>query len=69
MLRAGKTSIEDITPSDSKVPFKEILNGQEWRVNTVKELVEVQNDKLEVIRFESEEIETMLTWICVTGPS
>ena len=66
MLRVGKTRVEDIAPSDSKVAFKEIPNGQEWRVNAVRELIEVQNDKLEVSGFDSEEIETMLTWICMT---
>ena len=68
MLRVGKTRVEDIAPSDSKVAFKEIPNGQEWRVNAVRELIEVQNDKLKVSGFDSEEIETMLTWICTTGP-
>ena len=68
-IRVGKTRVEDITPFDSKVPFKEIPDGQEWRVNAVKELIEVQNEKLEVNGFESEEIETMLTWICTSGPS
>ena len=69
MLRVGKTSIEDINPSDSKVVFKEIPVGEEWRVNIVKEIIEVQNNNLEVSGFESEEIKTILTWICTTGPS
>ena len=37
MRRVGKTRVEDITPSDSKAPFKEIPNGQEWNLNAVKE--------------------------------
>ena len=69
MLRVGKTRVEDIIPSDSKVAFKEIPAGQEWRIQVVKELIEVQNDKLAISGFESEEIETILTWICTTGPS
>ena len=68
MLRVGKTRVDDIAPSDSKVAFKEIPNGQEWRVKAVRDLIEVQNDKLELSGLESQEIETMLTWICTTGP-
>ena len=69
MLRVGKTRIEDIIPSDRKVVFKEIPAGQEWRINVVKELSDVKNNNLEVSGFELEEIKTMLTWICTTGPS
>ena len=69
MLRVGKTRVEDIILSDSKVAFKEVPAGQEWRIRMVKELIEVQNDKLAISGFESKEIETIMTWICTTGPS
>ena len=69
MLRAGKTKVENIIPCDSKVAFKEVPAGQEWRIKVAKELIEVKNDKLVISGFDLDEIDTILTWICTTGPS
>ena len=69
MLRCGKTKVEDLVPSDRKVVFKHIPNGQEWRVHAVQELVEVENNQLEIRGFSAEEVQTILTWICTSGPS
>ena len=69
MQRSGKTRVEDLVSSDSKVVFKEVPNGQTWRINAVQEIIEVQNNSLEITGFDSEEIQTILTWICTSGPS
>ena len=69
MLRCGKTKVDDLVPSDGKVVFKDIPNGQDWRIHAVQELVKVQNYQLEISGFNSEEVQTMLTWICTSGPS
>ena len=38
-------------------------------IRMVKELIEVQNDKLAISGFESKENGAIMTWICTTGPS
>ena len=68
-LRSGKDTTETITASESKVAFKEIPNGQEWRINFAREIIDVEHDKLEVPGFVTEELKSILTWICTTGPS
>ena len=68
-LRSGKDTNESITASESKVAFKEIPKGQEWRINFAREIIDVEHDKLEVPGFVTEELKSILTWICTTGPS
>ena len=69
-LRSGKDTTETTTASESKVvAFKEIPNGQEWRKSFARDIIDVEHDKLEVPGFVTEELKSILTWICTTGPS
>ena len=60
---------ENITASESKVAFKDIPNRQEWRINFAREIIDIERDKLEVPGFVTEELNSILTWICTSGPS
>ena len=49
MLRCGRNSVEDLKPTDSdNVVFREIPNGEDWRINMTQELIDVQNNQLEI---------------------
>ena len=69
MIECGKSNVEDINIADSKKVFREIPTGEEWRVNMTKEIIDVENDKLQVNGFKSEELQEILNWICTSGPS
>ena len=69
MLRSERDNVSDITKSDSQAIFKNIPDGLEWRIGAVKELIDVENNKLEISGFNSDEIQKILNWICMTGPS
>ena len=45
--------IKSARMSGKKV-FREIPTGEEWRVNMTKEIIDVENDKLQVNGFRSE---------------
>ena len=69
MIRCGKNNVEDISIADSKKVFKETPTSEEWRIIMTREIVDVENDKLDVNGFKSEELQKILTWICTSGPS
>ena len=69
MTRSGKSNVEDIVVADSKTVFKEIPVGEEWRIKMTREIIDVENDRLKVNGFHSEELQEILTWICTSGPS
>ena len=69
MIRSGKSNVEDIVVADSKSVFKEIPVGEELRIKMTREIIDVENYKLKVNGFHSEELQEILTWICTSGPS
>ena len=70
MLRCGRNSVEDLKPTDcDNVVFREIPNGEDWRINMTQELIDVQNNQLEIKNFENDKIQEILTWIFISSPS
>ena len=67
--RCNLETFDDICPKSSKVPFRKIPEGQEWRRNIAKEIIQTMNENLEVPGFDKDELNTLLTWITTTGPS
>ena len=67
--RCNLETFDDICPKSSKVPFRKIPEGQEWRKNIAKEIIQTMNENLEVPGFDKDELNTLLTWITTTGPS
>ena len=61
--------MDDTVTSDSKTVFREIPDGQEWRFNVVKELIDIEPDKLKLDGFTSKELREILTWVCTSGQS
>ena len=67
MLLCNRTSIEDISPNDiDSLTYQEIPNDDHWRIDTVKELINVRQGHLELPGFTHNEVEHLLTFTCVT---
>ena len=49
--------------------FRTIPPGEEWRINLVKELINVKNDASTIENLDAEELEEILEYVCTTGPS
>ena len=67
--RCNLETFDDICPKSSKVPFRKLPEGKEWRINIAKEIIQTMNENLEVPGFDKDELNTLLTWITTTGPS
>ena len=67
MLLFDKVRVEDITKNDvNSFKYADVPQGDEWRVEMVKEIIEIRNSKLEVENFDDEEIEEILNYLCTS---
>ena len=70
MLLCDANYIDKSKPGDcSELKFRTIPIGEEWRINLVKELINVKHDASTLENLDAEEIEEILEYVCTTGPS
>ena len=61
---AGKSSIEELHNADEDIEYHKIPEKESWRVDLLKELVEVKQDELEVHGIPVDEIDQILEFVC-----
>ena len=67
MLLVGKTSVESITKADgNNVEYFPIKQNDKWKVELIREIIEVKNKTLDIDNFEKEELQTILTDLCTS---
>ena len=67
MLLAGKTSVEEIKKEDVyKIDYFPIDENDKWKVDAIKEIIEIKNKMLDIDNFELEELEEILTYLCTS---
>ena len=64
--RCEKENERFLLPQESVVSFRDVPEGEQWRVSLAKELVECKSDRLDVHGFERDELNIILTWICTS---
>ena len=63
------SNLQKIMLRSSKAVFREVPDGEEWRIDFVKEIIDIENDRLKLSGFTSKELQEILTWVCSSGPS
>ena len=67
LLKTEKTNISQIdSASINSQKYFRIPDGEEWRVDFLKELIEVRNDPALLENFSIEEIEDFIHFACTT---
>ena len=68
MLLCDKSSISDIYSSNiDNLSYREIPQEEAWRIETIKELIEIKTDPDNLLpNFPKEEIEEILSLLCVS---
>ena len=67
MLLLGKLSIDDIKLKDiDSFEYASVLPVNQWRVNVVKEIIDVRAAKLNVENFSREELDEMMEYLCTS---
>ena len=65
MLLLGKVSIDDIRLKDiDNFEYSPVLPENQWKVNMVKEITDVQADQLNVENFSRQELEEIMEYLC-----
>ena len=67
MLLLGKVNIDDIKIRDiDNFEYAAVLPDDKWKVDMVKEIIEIGADQLNVENFSEEELEEILEYLCIS---
>ena len=65
LLLTEKNDVSELRPIDSQnIKYKEVPEGEEWRINLLKELIDVRTGDLKVNGFKEAEIKLIIDDIC-----
>ena len=64
LLKSKATHVYKWTPKDANFKYREVPDGEQFRVDFIKEIIEVKNSELEVIGFTVEEPDEILQHLC-----
>ena len=64
MLMAGKNRIEELDGCDIDIKYHEVLESEVWRVDFIKEVVELNYGNLSLSGFTAEELEEIQEYLC-----
>ena len=62
MMISGRQTIDDI--QDAEVQYHPVPDSEAWRVDFVKELVELQHGNLEVVGMLKTELDHIMSYLC-----
>ena len=66
MLESGTFDIRNLRPKDAEISYFCVPEKKEYRIEFIKELIEVKNNELEVIGFDNQELDDILSYLCVS---
>ena len=67
MLLFNKNSIDDIKESDiSEYIYAPVEKKDEWKIQLLKELIDVKNDKPQLENISKEEADFMIEYLCTS---
>ena len=65
MLLLGKTSVDDVFKEDvEKIEYFKLADNEAWKVETIKEIIQVKQGLYQVPGFANDELETILDYLC-----
>ena len=67
MLLVGKTSVDKVEKKDAEsIHYHTLENEDIWKVDAIKEIIEVKSRRLEISDFDNDELEDILTYLCTS---
>ena len=64
MLLSGRNNIDDLKNID--IDYNKVTKENEWRIDILKELVDIRQGDLVLHGVESDEVEKILEYVCTT---
>ena len=66
LIQTDVHDVRKLEASDYKVNYRTVPSNEEYRVEFIKELIDVNNNQLEVPGFDDDELEDILQYLCVS---
>ena len=66
LIHTNIDDVRNLKPCDVTEKYKVIPSGEEYRVEVIKEIIQIRNNQLEVPGFEKQELEEILRFVCVS---
>ena len=66
LLQTSIFDIRKLKSRDITAKYKDIPRGEEYRVNVIKEIIDIKNQQLEVAGFDDHELDEILRFVCVS---
>ena len=66
MLNSSTDNIKNLMPKDADNDYFEVPEGEEYRIEFIKELIEVKNNTFKVDGFNNEELDDILCFLCTS---
>ena len=66
LIQTDVHDVRKLKASDYKVKYRTVPSNEEYRVEFIKELIDVNNNQLEVPEFDDDELEDILQYLCVS---
>ena len=64
LLKSKAEHVQELNPKDESFKYREVPAGEEFRIDFIKEIIEVKNNKSEVPGFTMEELDEILQHLC-----
>ena len=67
MLLLGKVTIDEIRLNDiDSFEYSPVLPDNQWKVDMVREIIEVRGDELKIDNFSRQELDELLEYLCTS---
>ena len=66
MLNSSTDNIKNLMPKHADNDYFEVPEGEEYRIEFIKELIEVKNNTYKVDGFSNEELDDILCFLCTS---
>ena len=67
MLLVGKSSVESVKQEDiDKIEYFPLDETERWKIDVIKEIIDVKSSTLDIAGFALEELKEILTYLCTS---
>jgi hypothetical protein len=66
MLLTGKNRIEDLEALNEDFEYHTVDDDEKWKIDLVKELIDVRHDELTVEGLDMDELQEILEYLCIS---
>ena len=66
MLQSNSETIQKMLIKKTEVEYFPVDSSESWKVNLLKEIINVKHDELSIASIEGDELEELLVYICTS---